>query len=304
MNNNQIPTNNPTPPPTTPPPAPVEPDSEEQEENRLEKLRTQEEDEIEEMAGEIMVNNYDKLVQKFGQDRLFDLVVGQKSNTYTNVVAEIQLYRQLFLANFAPTVSALNLTDDIKDRLVGMFAQLPPQATPQQVDQEIKEIHPTFKIPENFDFNYLKDDAVHIVQGLDNIKEILANNMAYDYEGDVTHFVRLPKERLEQISTQAGSLSERLSDEYEKLAKNPKEEFNKAIFEEALQFLSTAGRTPIFIQSMRESNNAGEIADLLVKITTSLKIANKLKSQFPTTPPNEEQILLAIKKYLMADIKV
>jgi len=309
MNNqNQTPTNPPAPPPipppAPPPPAPAEIDPDEQEDNRLAALRAQEDAEIEKMAGELMINNYDQLVTKFGQNHLFDLVVNQRPNTYTNVVAEIQLYRSSFLANFVSTIRGLNLGDNTTENLLRMFAKLPPETTPQQIDQEIKKINPTFALPSNFDFHYLRDDAIHIVQALDNIKQILANNMAYDYEGDVTHFVRLPKERLEQISSQAGELSDKLSNEYERLAKNPKGEFNKAILEEALQFLVTAGRTPIFIQSLRSANNAGEVADLLVKITTALQIANLIKQKFPQTSPTEEQILTEIKTYLMTDISI
>lgn len=261
-----------------------------------------EEVQIEQNANELMYSTYDQLRQKYGDRVLTEKVLTKLPVTSSDVAGYVSMLKHLFILGFVPGENIFQVTTAKKNSIVELIAQAETSTTKEQIDQQLKTIDPTFSTPADFQLATYQIRAQELFNASFNIKNIIADSLVPEYISDTTRFIALPDEKLKQYSNELSTLSEKIKQEYNKLLKN--QTIGDEVIDEVINFLANTGRTPLFIQELKEDRNLGDLTDLILKIDTSLQIANTLKSKYPNTVPAADQISQEIKNYLMTDIQI
>jgi len=264
-------------------------------------MRAMEETQIEQNANELMYSTYDQLHQKYDNRILTEKFLTKLPVTNSDVPGYISMLKHLFILSFVPGENIFQVTVAKKNSIIELIAQAEPITTKEQIDQQLKTIDPTFSTPDNFQLVNYQIRAQELFNANYNVKNIIADNLVPEYLSDTMRFVALTDEKLKQYSNELTILSGKMELEYSKLLKN--QTIGNEVIDEAINFLANTGRTPLFTQELKENKNLGDLTDLILKINTSLQVANVLKSKYSTVTPTTEQVNQEIKNYLMTDIQ-
>ena len=258
--------------------------------------------EIEQIGNDLMNHSYEQLAQKYSELKLNSIIAAKRPASNTNVIDYILLLRQLLVITFTPPEKMQNIDNKAKEKIVFFFAGLDPRTPREQTLAGLQAINPDLALPEKFDPTANQLQARQLYNATQNIKKIIAHTIAPTYLTDVMHLYRLPDEKLKNLSEQLISISEKLQGEYGKLIKE--EEPDLAVLDEAINFLAQTGRTPLAIKDLQSSKNLGDVTDLILQITTAMRVVNILKSKNLGPNISEETALAEIKADILGQLTI
>lgn len=240
-------------------------------------LQKQEMEEIQKISDDLMDYSYDQLVQKYiGKDLNFT-IAAIRPITNLNVIDNILLLRQLFITSFVPSEITNKIDSKNKEQIVLCLANLNANSTQDELLNQLQKINPDLIVPANLNLANSQTNAKRLNNAIQNIKKIIATNLAPTYLTDVMHLLKLPDEKLKILSEQLINISEQIQNEYLKLEHNEKIDTN--VINKTIDFIDQTGRTPLAIAELRQSKNLGDITNLILQITTAIRVVNTMKSK-------------------------
>jgi len=231
--------------------------------------------------------SYQDLVQKYDKKEFFRLVAD------LHVDNEIILLREMMIANFTPDKVTGNIPVEKKDELINILAT---NGTAPDLLTKLQQIDSNLTLPQNFNAANYQLRASEIANAMQSIKMAIAEEGYTNFLDDTSRFLHYPPEKLKEFSQETEAVSEELAKEYTNLINNTPP--NPAVINKAADLTGKLGRIPIFVESLKEKKNLGEVSEVIQKLSASLKIATALKAK-NLQNPDRETIIAEIKKYLV-----
>lgn len=259
--------------------------------------------ELENLTNILMYTSLEDLYKNYSHNQLFDMFMSDLPTIHSNVIGYLSVLKHLFVIDFILPENASNTSSNKKDQIIETIALANPNTDNTTLDGQLKAIDPVFSLPIGFVLNNFQIHAQELNNANFNIKNIIADYLMPEYVPDVAHFLTLSPADMHKTVEELETLSVKIEKEYDKMLRN--ENPSDLVITEAIDFLAKTGRTTMFVQSLRENKNLGDITELIIKINTALQIANLLKTEKPTeTNISEDIIKDAIKTYLIKDINI
>lgn len=289
MNNNIITPNAPV----------VPPDNLDSQDENLFIERQKEKEDINQIADLLKHSNFDELKSKYSVTQLSRLSFEKRPSAYRNVLDQILIERQTLIIDFIPPELIKTTSGQLKNKILALLAALKAENDANTVLAWLKQIDANLAIPPNFQSAGYQPRAYELWQAIENLKKIVAESTYNIYLGDIERFLKLPNSQYQIFVNESVGLSERMTKEYDKITNN--QEPDKFVIEQALNFVRQVGRSPLFINELKEENNFGDITDFIVKIDFVLKIVGSIRSHLSAST-SENEIIEATKKYIIQDI--
>lgn len=276
-------------------------DDEENIELRRQEIK-QEEGQIDSMLTELEQTGFEQLVDKYTLNRLSILVMGEKPVSNRSVVDEFLSYRQFLVSDFIKTEAMKTFSPKLKDQILALLAALKPDENPQNIAGWLQQISPDTVLPTNIKIAEIQPQAQKLWQASENIKKIIVEGSYGEYEGDVTKVLRLPESQFNELSKKMKAVSEEVAAAYEPA--NVSAPASPELVTKVLNVFGDFGRTPMFIEEMKQENIFGNMAEIYIKLEYALEIAEAIKAKNLPQPINEETINQEIKNYLSEHISL
>jgi len=246
---------------------------------------------IKTLSNDMLALPFQELIKKYDSRSLLNKIIG------LGVDNQMTTLRNLMIDDFTPGKTSASISSKKKDQIIGILAT--SQAT--GLDAALKQVDPNLALPQSFDQADYQQRASDIWNALQTIKILIAQEIADEYSTDVNYFLKFPSEKLNSYLVEVEKISEQLIKGYEELQKTGKSGLQN--YAEAINFISRCGRTPTFINSLKERSKLGNIADIILKIERSIKVVQEIQTK-GTINPTPEQINTEIINYLVKDTHI
>lgn len=273
--------------------------AEEEKDIKDQQLKQAELDKMYLVLDKIESTEFGSLQQKVTPTQLSKIVNERRPATYKSIVDLFILDEHFFTSNFVGPGEVKTIDGKTKEKIIDLLASLAPNSDPNQILVELKKVNSGLVLPDNFQIDIYQPRAVNLKQGSQNIKKIIVEVTYNEYLGDVLLLVSLPIEKIKNLKLTVETLSAKMAQEYKKILLD--QEPLPSVIDEALVVLGDVGRTPIFINDLKEKNNFGSISEIILKLVLALDIVVYIREKHSNQIP-ENEIIEEIKNYLFQDI--
>lgn len=262
-------------------------------------------DRINTLTFELMENNLDVLIKKYGSKQLIDDIFIKDENLFS-AADNLNLLKHFFILKFWPREIPIKLSNQQREQIISLLASIRPEHALEQIEQSLKLIDQNLKLPPNFDQMNIQKQALKLMTGSNNIENLLLDMFAGDYLPDTLNFYRMTNEKLATVSKEIDILSADFEAIYQKLIANkpllPSEKTQ--LVDKVMNLMDGIGRSKFFISSEKEKANLGHLADITIKLDTAKKAAVELKKINPSVQDLKNIAVEEIKKLLRPTMQI
>jgi hypothetical protein len=267
--------------------------------NNYQKLKLEEEH-VNAIITEFGQTSFDELIKKHTLTELYNLVLEPGSFSSLSIVDQFVVRRQLLVTHFIKPESMPNITEKIKDEILTLLAALKTDENQTNIISWLTQISPDLIIPDNFQVPNYQPRAYELWNVSENIKRIIVEATYNEYLGDVLRLMNLPDDKYQNLSDKIKDLAAKITNCY----KSPQSELPapQELNDGMLEIFNNFGRTPLFIQDMKDEDIFGNLVETFSKIEFAVTIADKIKAKHLPQPLSNEVITNETKSAIIKDI--
>lgn len=260
----------------------------------------QERDQVRAIFDEIKQTKFEQLIEKYTLNRLADILLIAKPVSQESVIGQYITARQLFVVDFIKQGAMATFPAKSKDKIIALIANSNQGEDLANLQNVLLQIDQNATLPQNFQIQDYQPQAKELLQVCDNIKKTMVEVSYNEYLGDIKKLLVLPDDKYQQLATIVTQLDQEVANIYtpEKYRQPAPQELANKI----LAVLNSFGRTPMFVQHLKDENIFGNIAEVFSKIAYTVEIADVINAKNLIQPISDEIIRSEVKSYMFENM--